>query len=249
MATLKPFQDACGRLYQDYFDGDTHAMAMIERDDGLIELAVDTGGYFADYHKWPKHQKQAIAHARGKVLDIGCGAGRCLLYLQKKGLDVIGIDNSPLAVKICRKRGAKKIREMGYTQISSAMGEFDTVIMLGGNFGISGNPRAVRVFLRKMYKIMPDDGRIIGETLDPYQTTLPEHVENQRRNRKHGRMGGQIRIRIRYRIFATPWFEWLLLSPKELNQILDGTGWKVGRIFETGSPLYAVILEKEISER
>ena len=32
---------------------------------------------------------------RGRVLDIGCGAGRFALYLQGKGLDVTGIDLAP----------------------------------------------------------------------------------------------------------------------------------------------------------
>ncbi len=46
----------------------------------------------------------------GRVLDVGCGAGRHSLYLQKKGFDVLGIDVSPLAVKVCRLKGVKKLK-------------------------------------------------------------------------------------------------------------------------------------------
>jgi 2-polyprenyl-3-methyl-5-hydroxy-6-metoxy-1,4-benzoquinol methylase len=53
-------------------------------------------------------EKKAIDYAKGRVLDVGCGAGRHILYLQKKGLKVLGIDQSPLAVNMCKLRGAKK---------------------------------------------------------------------------------------------------------------------------------------------
>ena len=35
---------------------------------------------------WHLTEKKAIKYARGRVLDIGCGAGRHALYLQDKGL-------------------------------------------------------------------------------------------------------------------------------------------------------------------
>ena len=43
-------------------------------------------------------------------------------------------------------------------------------------------------------------------------------------------MGGQVRIRIRYKDYATPWFDYLLVSKKELAEILDGTGWQASAL-------------------
>jgi 2-polyprenyl-3-methyl-5-hydroxy-6-metoxy-1,4-benzoquinol methylase len=54
---------------------------------------------------------------KGRVLDIGVGAGRHSLYLQEKGFNVLGIDVSPLILEVCRKRGLKKSKLM---QIESA---------------------------------------------------------------------------------------------------------------------------------
>ena len=58
-------------------------------------------------------------------------------------------------------------------------------------------------------------------------------------------MSGQIRMRIRHRQFATPYFDYLMVSLKELAQIVDGTGWQITRRFEGAGPLYAVVLERQ----
>jgi len=59
---------------------------IIERDDGFIISSGGASTYFAEFKDWPKIQKQAIKLAKGKILDIGAGAGRVSLYLQKKVL-------------------------------------------------------------------------------------------------------------------------------------------------------------------
>jgi hypothetical protein len=58
-------------------------------------------------------------------------------------------------------------------------------------------------------------------------------------------MPGQVRLRVRYRTFATPWFDYLFLSPDELGDIADGTGWRVARIVGDADPGYVAVLEKE----
>jgi hypothetical protein len=67
---------------------------------------------------------------------------------------------------------------------------------------------------------------IIADTTDPYKTENPAHLAYHERNREKGRMGGQVKIRIRYRQYKGRWFEYLLASKKEMRQILRGTGWK-----------------------
>jgi hypothetical protein len=57
-------------------------------------------------------------------------------------------------------------------------------------------------------------------------------------------MGGQIRLRIRYKDCATPWFDYLFVSKKELAEILDGTGWRTARCFDSHGPGYIAVIEK-----
>jgi len=178
------------------------------------------------------------------VLDVGCGAGRVALYLQSRGLDVIGIDNSPLAVKVCRERGVKHAKLMPLTQISQKLGVFDTVVMFGNNFGLFENFTRARWLLRKLHGMTSPKARILASTLDPYQTTEPSHLAYHRRNRTRGRTGGQARIRIRYKDYATPWFDYWLVSKKELAAILKGTGWRAARFFDTAGGRYIAVVGK-----
>jgi len=100
---MKKEKDAYGQEMWAHLNG-KDSYEVVERDDGFVGLSGGAKSYFADYKEWPKWQKQAIKFAKGKVLDIGCGAGRVGLYLQKKKLDVVGIDISPLAIKVCKKK-------------------------------------------------------------------------------------------------------------------------------------------------
>ncbi len=243
---MDKMNDAFGQEIYDFWKGVPNVREIVERNDGYILVGLQgPEHYFAEYKNWPRHQKEAIRFARGRVLDIGCGAGRCLLYLQQKGLDVVGIDTSPLAVEVCRKRGAANTHVRSITRIRSEMGIFDTIVMLGNNFGLLNNYQRARWLLRKIYKLTSNRARIIGETIDPYQTDFPEHLEYHRLNRRRGRMGGQIRLRIRYKKYKTPWFDLLLVSPEELTKIIDNTGWGVKKLVKSQGPPYCLVLEKE----
>lgn len=225
-------------------------LEIVERDDGFI-LASRFGpdAYLAPYRRWPSRQRRAMRLARGRVLDVGAGAGRVALHLQKKGLDVVAIDASPGAVKACRKRGVKKARVLRIEDVDDSLGLFDTVVMYGNNLGLLASKSKGRKLLRRLHKITTDRGRIIGEILDPYPGAPPIHRAYHARNRKRGRMAGQIRIRIRYRDVATPWFDYLFLSRPELEELARGTGWRLVRTYEDDdgarAGLYIAVMEKE----
>ena len=58
-------------------------------------------------------------------------------------------------------------------------------------------------------------------------------------------MGGQLRLRIRYRQYATPWFDYLFVSKEEMEEILDGTAWHAQHyIYSASTPTYVAILTK-----
>lgn len=240
---LRDWQDAYGHEIYDYLKG-KGGYEIVERDDGFFDVSSGPEIYFSEYEEWKDHERAAIKRVKGKVLDIGCGAGRHALYLQSKGHEVVGIDISPLAIKVCKERGVKRTEILSITQISSKLGKFDTIIMMGNNFGLFGSFKRARWLLRRFKSITTERAMIIAETRDPYQTDLPEHLEYHELNRKRGRMPGQLRIRIRYKKYVTPWFDYLLVSKDEMKAILQGTGWQVEEFIDGKDGMYIAVMEK-----
>ena len=241
---LKDHQDAYGHAVWDRLHGKP-SLEIVERDDGWIDLSLGPGHYLAEYKDWLPFEKKAIKHARGRVLDIGCGPGRVLLHLNSKGMEGVGIDNSPLAIKTAKARGLKDVRVMPITRVDKRLGIFDTVVMFGNNFGLMGSFQRARWLLRRFHRLTTDRGRIIAASTVPYDTDIPEHKWYHRYNRRRGRMGGQLRLRVRYKKYATPFFDYLLVSKAELDSILHGTGWKVTRYIESGSAPYIAVIDKD----
>ena len=237
-------QDALGHFFYDYFTKKV-GQDIIERDDGLIDTDMGVGFYFGEYKRWTPSERKAMRFARGRILDIGSGAGRHSLYLQGKGLEVLGIDNSPLAIKVCKLRGLRNAQVVPINQISSKLGSFDTVLMLGNNFGLFGSYEGAKRLLKKLGGITSEEGRIITSTRDVYKTDDLNHLSYHKLNRKRGRMAGQLKMRVRYEKYATPWFDYLMVSKEEMENILKGTGWKVNKfIEEPGGSNYIAIIDK-----
>ncbi len=238
-------QDAYGHLLSDYHNGREN-VEIVEREDGFIDTSkFGPRNYFAEYEDWAEHQKSAITYATGRVLDIGCGAGRHCLYLVKQGHDVLGTDISPLAIQTCQRRGLKNALVTPVTQVNSKIGTFDTILMMGHNFGLTGSYKRAKWLLRRFAAMTSETANIIAETMDPYQTTEPGHLAYHQFNRDRGRMSGQLRLRIRYRQYTTPWFDYLFVSKPEMEDILDGTPWQVECYIDAANtPTYVAILTK-----
>jgi SAM-dependent methyltransferase len=242
---MEPKKDAYGQEVWAFFQK-KKSYEIVERDDGLIDLTEGPAAYFAEFKDWPKIQKQAIKFAKGKVLDIGAGAGRVSLYLQKQGFDVTAIDNSPLAIEVCKKRGVKHARILPIEKISVFKpSTFDTIIMFGNNFGLFGSFKKAKTLLKKLHRITSPSALIIAESTDPYKTDDPAHLAYHKFNKKRGRMPGQLRIRIRFRNYISDWFDYLLVSKDEMKKILKDTGWRIKKFIDSDNSTYCAIIEKE----
>lgn len=69
---------------------------------------------------------------RLRALDIGCGTGYLLEYLQRYPLDgeVVGIDISPYALQFCQQRGANELAIASATQVPFPTASFDLIICI-----------------------------------------------------------------------------------------------------------------------
>lgn len=216
-----------------------------ERDDGCCGIE-DIAWYLTAYREFPRFEKQALKFARGRVLDVGCGAGRHSLYLQRRGLRVTAIDSSPRLVELARTRGVKDARVANACgKMPFRDGAFDTVVLFGNNLGICGTLPRFRRMLRELHRITSPRGRILATTRQP-STTNPQHRSYLKQNLARGRAIGQIRVRLVYRGERGAWFELLLLSPTDVLQIAANERWELARVFpgENFEQGYSVVLEK-----
>jgi len=131
------------------------------------------------------------------------------------------------------------------SEIDFQLGKFDTILMIGNNFGLFGSFKQAQKLLKRFYEMTNPNARIIAESLDIYKRPVdPLHRQYHLRNRKLGRMPGQVRMRLRYRTFATPWFDYLLVSKNQMKKVLQGTGWKINRFIDGPGSAYVAIMEK-----
>ncbi len=137
---MKESEDAYGALLLAHLADDTRACEIVERDDGFIETNAGPGVYFKPFRRWAAHERRAMRFVRGRVLDVGAGAGRVSLHLQERGHEVVAIDISPGAVEVCRRRGVRDARLCRFEDVGPELGVFDTVVMWGNNFGLFGGP-------------------------------------------------------------------------------------------------------------
>ena len=234
--------DAYGRLILDAVEG-KEPIEVVEREDGLV-LAYH-GRYLVDpFRRWQPVERRAMRFVRGRVLDIGCGAGRVCLHLQERRLEVVGIDNSPGAVEACRKRGVRDVRLFAIDEVDERLGAFDTLLMLGNNFGLLGTEKAARRSLRRLHALTRAGGRLIGQSFDPHGFKDEAQLEYLAGNAARGRPFGHQRVRVRYLDRATPWFDVTLFSPQEMAAVLDGTGWRLRRTLPGRGPGYVAIIDK-----
>ena len=119
---------------------------------------------FRSYTEMPKLEQKALQLAKGKVLDVGCGAGSHALYLQEKGFDVTAIDISGNAIKACELRGLKKAKVQDIMQLEGE--KFDTILLLMNGAGMCGRLKNLPNFLQKLKSLLTDTGQILVDSSD-----------------------------------------------------------------------------------
>jgi len=104
-----------------------------------------------------------LDRARAPVLDVGCGPGRHVLALARRGHLALGVDIAPAAVRLARLRGARVIEASVFARIPGA-GTWGSALLLDGNIGIGGAPDALLARLRQLLRAT---GELLVELAPP----------------------------------------------------------------------------------
>lgn len=120
---------------------------------------------FRTYNEMPKIEQKALQLAKGKILDVGCGAGSHALSLQNdRNLEVTAIDISEKAVETCLLRGIKNVK---VEDILDFEGEkFDTILLLMNGTGIFGKLKNCNTYLAKLKSLLNPGGQILIDSSD-----------------------------------------------------------------------------------
>ena len=95
----------------------------------------------------------------GPVLDIGCGPGRMIQAANDEGLDALGVDVSPTAVRIALAAGLAVLNRSVFDYIPLE-GTWATLLLVDGNIGIGGDPDAL---LERCMRLLAADGVLVVE--------------------------------------------------------------------------------------
>ncbi|HWB26272.1 MAG TPA: methyltransferase domain-containing protein [Chitinophagaceae bacterium] len=184
------------------------------------EMPVET--YFRGAGELPELEITALDNCRGRILDVGAGAGSHALFLQQKGLDVTALDVSPKACEVTKMRGVKNVLTK---DIYTFTGErFDTILLLMNGIGLTGTILNLRLFLRHIKQLLFPGGQLIFDSSDVaylYDDTPPAN-----------NYYGEIDYEYRYKGERSGWFKWLYIDKALLAAIAKEEGWQVTILFE-----------------
>lgn len=153
-----------GKAIRDYFHQENPQDLQTETSiSELDELPV--AYLFRDFEEMNEIEQKALELSRGKILDIGAGAGSHSLYLQnERNLDVTALDISPRSIEVCRLRGIKKAVAENMLQFSGET--FDTILLLMNGTGIFQSLQVIDLYLKKLHSLLNENGQILIDSTD-----------------------------------------------------------------------------------
>ncbi|HRF51056.1 MAG TPA: class I SAM-dependent methyltransferase [Anaerolineales bacterium] len=208
---MEPF----GEALREFYRGEDTAECQVYRDDGYVGQ-LSAASFFRDLTEFSPIEQRAIDLCKGRILDIGAGAGCHSLALQQRGMDVLAIDVCPAAIDIMGERGVKHAQRTDVFELQD--GKFDTLLMMMHGIGLVQNLAGLDRFLDHAHRLITPGGQILGDSLDVRCTDESEHLAYQEANRQSRRYFGEVRMRFEYKGQIGPLFGWLHVDPETLAE-------------------------------
>lgn len=158
------------------------------------------------------------SYKEAKILDAGCGTGGTIKLLQAAGFkNILGVDKSSLAIRLCRKRGLKNVSIANINQLPFKNKSFDVIICLNVLYHHGIN---LKKTLREFSRVLKRGGILYVQ--EPAYSWLKSHhdiaIETQRRFTKD-----QVQKLIKpfFKIVKLTYFNFLLFLPIALKRLID----------------------------
>jgi SAM-dependent methyltransferase len=177
---------------------------------------------FRSFPQMPKIEKKALELSKGKILDVGCGAGSHSLYLQnEKNLEVTSVDISVSAIEACKLRGLKDARNLDVMALDNE--KFDTILLLMNGAGMCGRLKNIAAFLQKLKSLLCDDGQILLDSSDIIYM-FDEDEDGGKWIPSDEEYYGEIVFNIAYKGQKEDPFNWLYIDFNTLQNAANASG-------------------------
>jgi SAM-dependent methyltransferase len=207
--------DVLGRAIAAYhFEGSKHKLWVHDTHGPKVEMQVKI--YFRNAAEMPDLELMALSLCKGKVLDIGAGAGSHALYLQEKGFDVQAIDIAEEAVRVMQDRGVRHAKTQDIFALKSP--KFDTLLLLMNGIGLVQNIDGLKRFLQCAASLLKKGGQLLFDSSDVaylYEEGIPALTHYY----------GEVQCCYEYRKQQSDWFTWLYIDQQTLKAIAASMGW------------------------
>lgn len=224
--------DIFGLALLGYWQGKVDEPLRIHREDGLTQDYEMSQYFCPEPGEWERY---AIAAACGTVIDVGCGAGRTTLALQKRGISTVGVDCSPHAVSVATARGSRDVRQFDVMREDWKGPGVDTIMLFGNNIGLAETWEGTRELLRRLRRLSRPGASLWCDGIDIEAPQLTLSVDLSAKNRAAGRPPGQISARCEYAGQISEPSGWIFLSTQDLASLAAQSGWRVTDVWGDGA--------------
>jgi len=251
--SVVPTADVVGRIVYDYHRDRLASEPTYLHPDGRV-TAAEPARQFEGYEHWSELERTAIGRLEGRVLDLGCGAGRHAGPLQRRGHDVLAVDSSPAAVRTARERGVETPVVGSVRDLPVSRASVDSVLLLGSQLGVRDYPVGMRSVLADLYTVTAPGGRLVVDLEDPRAVERAAPVDrwdgdDSRRAVYRWPDDGPASFarrwfRVRYGDWTGGWTRLAMLTPAQFRAVVAGTRWRVNEAIHGDGARYALVLQR-----
>lgn len=225
-------EDVFGTALFDYFKNNGKNKLWINNKYGpKEEMPLDV--YFRTEDDMPDIELIALGKCRGRILDIGAGAGGHAIVLQDKGLQVTALDISGKAVSIMQQRGVKACVQKDIFNYTD--GRYDTLLLMMNGIGLCGTLEQLGLFLQHAKTLLNKGGQLIFDSSD-----IAYLYDDSNLPREY--YYGEVSYQYVYKGHKTGWFKWLYIDQQTLKKNAIKHGWIAEVVYEDDMDQYLAIL-------
>lgn len=174
-------------------------------------------------HRWiadaTNEEETILRRITGPALDIGCGPGRHVEALARRGVLALGLDVAPAAVLLAQRRGAAVLQRSVFERVPAA-GRWNSALLLDGNIGIGGDAVSL---LRRVGKLLRRGGRVLVEVGGPGSRTR------------------SLVARLEAGSTFSEWFPWMEVGTDDIAMLGRAAGFKMIEIDAIASRWFATL--------